>query len=153
MLNRFFLDASGQISADILRLSGPTVQVEFSVPSVLAEQLGAAGNPIPQPHIGEALIDTGASTTCIDRSVVAALQLQPVGQSDMSTPSGPRQPTSVFAVKVGFPQGKIPLRADGLAVLGVDLSGQNCCALIGRDFLSGAVLVYNGPGGFYSISF
>ena len=44
---------------------GPCVQVVIGLAQSFADPLVQQGQPVPQPVTGMALVDTGASTTCI----------------------------------------------------------------------------------------
>lgn len=44
---------------------GPIIQVSLNLARAIAEQLLARGQQLPEPRSGLALIDTGASATCI----------------------------------------------------------------------------------------
>ena len=61
------------------------VGVGVSMPRALA--LKKAGAPIPQVVPVRALIDTGASCTCVDPSVIAKLGINPTGNIPIHTPS------------------------------------------------------------------
>ena len=50
-----------------LQKRGPVVQVTVSLGSALSQSLQQAGQVVPTPVSGWALIDTGADCTCIDR--------------------------------------------------------------------------------------
>ena len=72
----------------------------------------------------------------------------------LATPSQAPAPAEVFAVRLSFPQHPaIPILADPIHVVSCTLANQGIGALLGRDFLSSTVLVYNGPGGFYTLAF
>jgi hypothetical protein len=58
---------------------GPLLQVEISIPSALEQLLAAQNQPIPSPKTGWALIDTGATRTCVDAKTVSALGVNPIG--------------------------------------------------------------------------
>ena len=53
---------------------GPMGQVRVSIGQVIAQQILQQGGTLPPPAAGLALIDTGATSTCVDD--VAAQQLQ-----------------------------------------------------------------------------
>ena len=55
--------------------SGPIIEVVLAVPTALAQKLAAAGRPIPKPVNGLALLDTGATNSCIDEDVARNLLL------------------------------------------------------------------------------
>jgi hypothetical protein len=54
---------------------GPIIQVTIGVEQNIAQQLLSQGMPLPQPVPGLALIDTGATSTCIDEDVAKQLNL------------------------------------------------------------------------------
>ena len=54
---------------------GPIVQVSVAVGQAIAEQLLQQGQQVPAPMAGIALIDTGATTTCIDDEVAQGLMV------------------------------------------------------------------------------
>ena len=54
---------------------GPIIQVTIGVEQTIAQQLLLQGIPLPQPVPGLALIDTGATSTCIDEAVAKQLNL------------------------------------------------------------------------------
>lgn len=66
---------------------GPILQVTIGVARAIAEKLTADGKPVPAPISGTALIDTGATKTSIDESVVSALSLPTVGIGKLNSSS------------------------------------------------------------------
>jgi hypothetical protein len=60
---------------------GPVVEVTLTHPPAIAQPIVQAGGILPNPVSGLALIDTGASGTCIDDD--AAQQLQNVAAFDV----------------------------------------------------------------------
>jgi hypothetical protein len=137
-------------------VAGPIIRVQIEVASVLAQALQAANQPIPTPVLGIALIDTGASITSFDASIVSKLGINPNGVALVGTAGGSQQ-QSTYQAKFTFPGTPIP-GFEHPRVLGCNLAGQTVLnrqpiiALIGRDILSKCVLVYNGPAGMYSLS-
>ena len=67
--------------------AGPILRVGVAVSAVRATALGAAGQTVPTPVFIRALVDTGASCTCIDPKILAQLNLSPTGKVSMVTPS------------------------------------------------------------------
>lgn len=88
--------------------------------------------------------------TCVDDSIIQSLGVSPVGQGNVSTPSGHAQ-QSLYPARLVFPTLNYTL--DFNAVFGAQLKSQNIIALVGRDVLQNAVMTYNGPGGFVTIGF
>jgi hypothetical protein len=59
--------------------NGPVLNAIVAVSQERNAALVAAGQPAPKPQPIRALVDTGASATCVDPSVLAALSLTPTG--------------------------------------------------------------------------
>ncbi len=125
------------------------MQVELSVPDELAQYLTDNNLPVPAPITGMGLIDTGASITAVDVSIIQSLGIQPVGISNVFTPQGSTQ-QELFPVKLSFIG--TPIIFNFSSVLGSELRNQGILALIGRDVLSRCILIYNGPAGHFSFS-
>lgn len=112
--------------------------------------LKAAQQPVPTIQVIQALVDTGASCTCIDPSVISALQLSPTGSVGMSTPSTGSQPHTALQYDVaivipGSNQNHAPFVLSNLPVVEcILLANQGFHALIGRDILQHCILSYNG---------
>jgi len=132
-----------------LQYEGPKVEIEIAVPGVLAEFLARSGLPVPPPQRGFALVDTGASITAVDEEVVASLGIQPIGQMKLSTPSQ-AMPAWLYAVQLTCSGVAMPA-LELLDVVGCTLQPQGFIALLGRNFLRKAVLVYDGPAGAFTI--
>ena len=130
----------------------PTIDVEIGIPIILATAYGQSGQAIPSPHAGRALIDTGASGSAVDQSIIQALGLQPTGQCTLATPSQTTGVASVYTIRISFPQA-VSFGAGDLSVIGCDLLSQGIVALIGRDVLSYCVLVFNGPAAMFTLTF
>ena len=108
---------------------------------------------------GVALIDTGATGTCVHEPVLQQLGLNPIGATNSGTAAGQTR-HNLYPARLEFP-------ADGIdrefnSVVGVNLTGQSVTvnnathpiiALIGRDVMKDWVLIYNGVGGVVTISY
>jgi hypothetical protein len=132
-----------------LQLQGPKVEIEIAVPTVLAEFLERSGLPVPPPQRGFALIDTGASITAVDEEVVASLGIQPIGQMKLSTPRQ-SMPAWLYAARLTCCVTTRPV-LEVLDIVGCTLQPQGFIALLGRNFLSQVVLVYDGPAGLFTL--
>lgn len=136
---------------------GPIVNAVVAVSQPRAQVLRAAGQPVPTPVTIRALIDTGASGTCIDPSVLTALQLPQRGSVLVNTPTTGAAPVSAAQYDValiipGAP-GDQPLVFQTIPVIASELlAAQAIHALIGRDILSRCVLMYNGAA-FFTIAY
>lgn len=80
----------------------PIINLGIGVSAARAQALVAAHQPIPPMQTVQGLIDTGASGTCVDPLVLAALQLDPTGSIPMLTPSTGNTPvdTDTYDVSV-----------------------------------------------------
>jgi hypothetical protein len=118
-----------------------------------------AGEKIPDLIQIRALIDTGASSTCVDTTVLKGLQLTPTGSSPMVTPSTGNKPVDVDQYDIGIlvPPAKpnqTPLMFGTVAVCSIDLiQSQGFHALIGRDILSHCLLSFNGASGLFTLAY
>jgi hypothetical protein len=149
-------DPSGgqRISAAALAQSGPALSVSVSIPQALAEFYTRKRMPLPSPITGAALIDTGATRSCVHGPVMRTLGVNPIGVVTSGTAAG-AVPHYLFPAHFLFPAARIDI--DFTAVVGVDLTGQmingqQFIALIGRDVLAVGIFVYNGPMGAFSFA-
>lgn len=150
-----FHDQQGKAIQNALAAQGPAFPVEVQVPLALAQYLSKQNTPLPAPSTGMALIDTGASRSCVDLSVISALGVQSVGQQTLRTAGG-EITAPLFPAQFQFPT--IGLTIDFGSVVGVDLRGQtaanfNIIVLIGRDLLSRGLFIYNGADAGFSLAF
>ena len=134
-----------------LRQNGPRVNVEISITDTLASVYQQDNKEIPNPHTGKALIDTGASMTAVDKTIINSLGLSPIGVTKVFTPSGEAE-QELYPAKLSFP-GIAGLTINFNSVLCSDLSNQGIAALIGRDVLTSFVLIYNGLGAYFTLAF
>ena len=122
-----------------LRNEGPGFLVEISVPDALAGVLAAAGKQLPSPVSGMALIDTGATSTCIDEDIPAVLGLAPLDRREVLTPSG-KDSQLRYAVRIAFPGTSVSalpfwvVYGSKLAKIGQTTAGEPLKVLLGRDF-------------------
>lgn len=148
--------SQGTDAITFLETFGPITQVEVHVPTALADFLQQTTQPIPQPVIGWALIDTGATSTCVDSSVIQSLGVPPIGVAAVGTAGGPQQ-QPVFPAALRF-TGMGNTHEEFASVLGCDLSGQPTpdglplLCLVGRDVLKNGLLVYNGMTGGWTLA-
>lgn len=162
-------DGTHREGPEALHQRGPVLQVEVSILDDLAEELQERGEEIPAPASGFALIDTGATTSAIDQSVVEYLEMQPVDTAEIGTAGGRRE-MGVYGAQFSFPGSQIR-DIGSQQILGVDLEGHTLgtifrggpptenregqeaelVALIGRDILAHTILFYNGPKGMLTL--
>ena len=158
--NKFYRHpTTGDLDPAGLMVMGAFLQVAIHVPPAIANDLAAKNEPVPSPVSGVAVIDTGATMTCVHESILKdQLGLNPISVITVGTASG-RTQRNVYPARILTTEQNITLDLDGVA--GVDLTGQtvqtsprpqDVIALLGRSFLSHCLLVWNGPGGFWSFS-
>lgn len=129
---------------------GPLLLAFIGVSQARHAALTAANQPIPNAVQIQALVDTGASCTCIDPSVLQSLALTPTGIVTMNTPSTGTQPhtTQQYDVSIIIPGGlptHIPLVVGNVPVVASQLAAaQGFQGLIGRDILAQCLFTYNG---------
>lgn len=115
------------------------------------------GSKIPQPVTVQGIIDTGATNTCIDPSVVKSLGLAPIGKADITTPSTGKNP-AIFdqydvSITIFSTTEESPYWIANLPVIESELDHQGFQILIGRDVLSQCLLTYDGKLGQYTLAF
>jgi len=143
-----------------LLVFGALLPVEIHVPPQLAQSLGQANQPIPQPQSGLSLIDTGCTFTSVHEPLLIALGLHPINVVQSGTANGPVD-QNVYAVRLNFPT--LGWDVGLLEVTGSNLAGQTTpashgqapqllVALIGRNLLAACSFHWDGSAGFWSIS-
>jgi predicted aspartyl protease len=154
--NQFIRDQNKEPSPIGLRELGAYLPIEIHVRQQIADTMVKAGLAIPTPIPGVGLIDTGATQSCVDESILTTLQLNPIGVVNCGTANGPVQ-QSVYPARIVFPTKGWTSEMD---VIGVNLAGQfvrenppkPIIALLGRNFLELGTFFYNGTGGFWTLS-
>ena len=137
--------------------SGPMLDmiVGASFPRILALQ--AEGRIAPPVQKIRALLDTGASCTCIDPTVLVALDLQPTGKTLMTTPSTGAIPVEADTYDVCIiiqPSGnQQPLMRAVISVCASELVHQGYHALMGRDILKDCYFTYNGSAKLFTLAY
>lgn len=134
----------------VLQQRGPVVQVSVSLQETLATALVQQGKPLPQPVTGWALLDTGASNTCIDDEAAQSMQLPVIDVGSMCSASHAKTPSNIYPAQIeitGF-----PIRFQSPRTMGAALKEQGILLLIGRDLLRSCTLFYNGLTGEITLS-
>lgn len=136
--------------------AGPIIDAFVGISVPRSQALVAAGQTPPAPVPIRGLLDTGASNTCVDPSVLQQLGLSPTGSCLVNTPTTGAAPMSAELYDVAFlipVNGGVPLFSQTMPVMASELlAAQGFHALIGRDILSQCVFVYNGSG-FFTLSY
>ncbi len=129
---------------------GPVVQVSVSVGQVIAQQVLQKGGSLPAPVAGLALIDTGATTTCIDEEAAQALKLPAIDVVTVASASHASSEQNVYPISIEVVG--LPIVVNAARAIGAALKSQGLLVLIGRDVLQSCVLVYNGPAGQFTLT-
>ena len=155
--NRFVLNpANNSPDQALLAVAGAVLPIEIHVPPVIAQALVARGDPVPTPMSGLALIDTGATLTAVHEPVLQQLGLNPTGIVQSGTANGPVQQSQYPTRLVSPDQGwTFDVTATGVNLTGQQVPTnppQQLIALIGRDLPQHCLLIWNGPGGFWTLT-
>lgn len=136
---------------------GPLFDAYIYISKARHEALEKAQKPTPTASKVRALLDTGASCTCVDPSVLQTLSIPSRGTSPMNTPSAGDKPQTVnlYDIGLGIQGHTAPaLIFETVQVAGTELlKSQGFHVLIGRDILSRCVFHYNGPGNQIIVSY
>jgi len=105
------------------------------------------GGPLPVPgKTGlPALVDTGASESCIDSLLVAQLNLPAIDKRMQAGVHGARE-VSIHLAQVHVPSLGFTIYGE-FAAVDLRLGGQSIDALIGRTFLQHFKMIYDGTTG------
>jgi hypothetical protein len=114
---------------DLLQVLGPCVPVQLEVTPALALSLTGAGKPVPAP--------------------VSGLAVNPVGTTTLAGATG-RAPSPMYPMRLVVPGNGMTLDYSGM--VGANILSLGYVALLGRDVLRNAMLLYVGHVGEYSLS-
>lgn len=139
-----FNDSPNQAGSELLVHAGPTLSVDIGFEPTFKPDL-SNGHPNLGINGVHALVDTGATQSCIDSQLAATLSLPIVDQAKISGVSG-AQTVNMHLAQIHIPSLDITLFGQ---FAGVDLAagGQSHSALIGRTFLRHFKMVYDGTTG------
>jgi predicted aspartyl protease len=143
----FFDTPGGAPAPDLLSYYGPTIMVDIGFDPNYNETV-----PKPVPGITgiRALVDTGASESCIDSVLAQQLGLPIINRTEIAGAGGKHE-INVHLAQIYLPALNLTILG---AFAGVHLSagGQIHQALIGRTFLRHCTLTYEGKTGNVVIS-
>jgi predicted aspartyl protease len=130
-----------------LRIDGPIIEVAVVPPQPIVELYKKEGKSIPSMKT-IALIDTGATSTCISQIIVDNLMLLPFDAQMVLTAGGATQQL-LYDIGIVLPISQ----PNVLSVQSpcADLSMQPFQVLIGRDILSRCTLFYNGSDNSFTL--
>jgi hypothetical protein len=146
----------------ILEWAGPMLPVYITLPWELEEELRRRALSYPPPVSGIAIIDTGASSSGFDESVIRKLALQPTDvQKSTTAATGRRLVRNTYSVRLSFPHTSLPdfpvpnAMPHRLSIaphfVPKELNGK-VIALLGRDFLRHFTLTYEGTTGKFTLA-
>lgn len=143
-------DGESVPAPELLVAQGPVIRVLLSISEEMQQALVAEGKPIPEPVAGLALVDTGATRTCVDETSARRAGLPTRGTAKMASASHPEHEVPVFAGRVILDS----ININTPSAMGVNLSGfHELVVLIGRDMLQNCLFVYDGNAGTMSLAF
>ena len=135
--------------------NGPVVIALIGNSTPRVQAMRAAGIEPPSAVQGTFLIDTGASSTCVDPALIQGLGLAPSGRVAIQTPStgGNHHYCNQYDACLYIPDGKTGFLIHALPILETSLSAQGIDGLIGRDVIDRCTLVYNGSAKFATLAY
>ena len=133
-----------------LRQRGPCLQATISLLQTMAQALVEQGAQVPAPVSGIALLDTGASHTCVDEQIAQQLGLPAVDTVSMASASHASAQRNVYPITVEI--AGLPHQINVAQAIGADLQSQGLVLLLGRDALQFCTLFYNGVTGGITIA-
>lgn len=124
-----------------LQSSGPILEIQIGMPRDLINVLKETGQPVPNPIKAIALIDTGATSSVVNPTIIQGLKVAPIGRVRINTPSDANVECDMYKLALILPDGVAIESSD---VIEAPLVGQPIQCLLGRDILRHGVLIYNG---------
>jgi predicted aspartyl protease len=135
---------------------GPILDLFVGVSFPRSEALRKAGRSVPNSVRIKGLIDTGASCTCIDPTILSGLGLVPTGTTQVHTPSTSGAVPHIakqFDVSLVLPHSVANRTFIAVPVIESQLLHQGIHALIGRDILSFCLMTYDGQAQTFCLGF
>jgi predicted aspartyl protease len=130
---------------------GAVVNIYLCVNQLREEALARRKRPAPPPIESRAMIDTGASMSCVPAHRAESLGLRPHKFVEVTSFDGRKERYPVYRIKIGIHEidgGAFEVNAVGTGSL---VEGAECT--IGREILEGAKFHYDGRGGGFSLDF
>jgi|SRR6185369_1467915 hypothetical protein len=134
----------------------PIIDLIIGVSAPRADALKKAGQPIPAVIPVRALIDTGASCTNVDPTILTALAVPSSGTVPCHTPStksGKPHIANQFDVSLRLIHPLLTRTFFAIPVIESELCHQGIHAILGRDILSFCLLTYDGQAQSFCLGF
>ncbi len=128
-------------------MRGPVLQVTVTIEQNAGKALLSQGKAV-QTKTGLALIDTGASNTCIDEQAAKDLGLPVIDVGNMQSATHEKHACNIYPVQIVTPV----VTLNSPRTMGAALASQGLLVIIGRDVLQACNLFYNGPAGQFTLS-
>lgn len=139
-------DNDGKLDPNQLTLLGPSIRV-----SIGHFRSGDESSTIPkEDEFAVALVDTGATESCIDISLAQYLELPIVDTMTISGSDGAKK-HDVYMAQIHIPDLKFT-QFGKFAGVNLDGGGQLHKALLGRTFLQNTIMIYDGLRGQVTIT-
>jgi predicted aspartyl protease len=133
-----------------IREIGPVLECLIAPSQIYIDTLKLSKDELPEPVKVRALIDTGASTTVVQKGIAKKLGLNVVSVIRIGTPSHINVECEVYDIAIIFDITRVTF--PNIMVIEAPLEGQDIQCLIGRDLLSTSVFIYNGIDNSFTLS-
>ena len=129
------------------------LRVKLDVRDSLRTALATSGMSAPTPLEEEAMIDTGASITCIDREVVQRLGLLPVTKEEVRTPNGPPagEQWDVYYLSLRIENAAGDFWRPAIRAVEAAIAHTGVKVLLGSEALENCVFLYDRRGHVFSL--
>jgi hypothetical protein len=127
--------------------NGAIVPALVSVSQPQRTAMNTLGMPIPQPAVCGLLLDTGASLTAIDNTIIVNQGLVPTGLIFVNTAGGALPvPALTYAIGLLLPSTAGPGQTyfPALPISSIDIAPGAANGLLGRDVLAFSLMTYAG---------
>lgn len=135
---------------------GPIIDLYVGVSAPRLVAIQQAGQTAPTPILAKGLVDTGASHTAVDVSIIDGFGLSAKRLASVITPTTGAKPVKchTYDVAIYVPIGSTaPWAKVAHEVTRAELKHQGFEVLIGRDILAESVLIYDGKHNVFTLSF